>query len=577
MNPIRLLAATVALVFAVGLLAAPPAKADPTPAGATWRETYISTPDGESLHTDVMRPVGLTDADKTPVILIVSPYIGEASGPNNRFFDFIEGAKVFQRGYSVVMVSLRGSGGSSGCLDILGPGEQTDVVTAVRWAATQPWSTGRVGMYGKSYDANTGVVGAALQPPGLEAVVAQQIAPDRYRGSYSDRVRLLQSLLYPSVTYGVGAEAQGYPGRQTDATYTGNAMSRSADCQAWLGEHYLDDESSRFWTPRDFVERAKGSRVPTFVTTGYLDNPTNIGAGAIDFYNALSGPKRLWVGWWDHVRGNDTVRSGSPTTFCTSGDDCVLAMGRQGFFDEVMAFYDEHLKGIKPTGKPAPPIAAQGSDGKWRAEESFPPADAVTLTSRLLSGAYADDGRNVSMNDTGFGPGGTGSLGPKKVGDGVWTFSPPLSHRAHVNGVPDAVIDVAPKAPRSNLVVVVYDVDETGKATAITRGAALVDGAGSKKLPLWPTDWTFEPGHRVGVLVTGADAETYAHVPTQTTVTVTGGRVNLPFLSRARSGDLEGAPAPRLESYRSRAPFAVSQSTIDANTNRDFTLPPAQQ
>src|SRR5687768_12519037 len=106
------------------------------------------------------------------------------------------------------MVSLRGTGGSSGCLDILGPGEQLDVVNSVEWAASQPWSTGKVGMYGKSYDANTGVIGAALRPAGLSAVVAQQIAPDRYRGSYNDRVRLMQSLVYPTATYGTQAEGQ---------------------------------------------------------------------------------------------------------------------------------------------------------------------------------------------------------------------------------------------------------------------------------------------------------------------------------------------------------------------------------
>ena len=138
------------------------------PEGADYTETFIPTPDGEELHVDILRPAGLTDADKTPVIAIVSPYLGHAGdgerAPSSRFNDLFEGMKVFERGYSVVMVDLRGSGGSSGCLDILGPGEQTDIKTAIEWAAGVPWSTGRVGMYGKSYDGNTGVVGAALRP-----------------------------------------------------------------------------------------------------------------------------------------------------------------------------------------------------------------------------------------------------------------------------------------------------------------------------------------------------------------------------------------------------------------------------
>ena len=62
-----------------------------------------------------------------------------------------------------------------------------------------------------------------------------------------------------------------------------------------------------------------------------------------DFFEALDGPKRMWIGWWDHVRGNDMA-----------GDR--LAMGRAGFFDEVMRFYDEHLKGQRTPGKPAPVV-----------------------------------------------------------------------------------------------------------------------------------------------------------------------------------------------------------------------------
>ena len=538
-------------------LVSPPAQAAPAPNGSTWSETYIPTPDGESLHVDVLRPAGLTDADKTPVILIASPYIGEATGPNSRFYDFFEGAKVFERGYSVVQVSLRGTGGSSGCLDILGPGEQTDVITGVRWAATQPWSTGSVGMYGKSYDANTGTIGAALRPVGLKAVVAQAIAPDRYRGSYNDRVRLAQSLLYPSATYGTQAEGQGFPGRASDPTYTANAMSRSADCQAFLAEHYSDDEQSDFWRLRDFVERAEGSTVPTFITAGYLDNATNIGAGALDLFNALDGPKKLWVGWWAHDRGNDMV----------GGE---LAMGREGFFDAVMRFYDEHLKGAGPLTAQDPDIAAQGSDGTWRAEESFPPADATALEGNLISGTYADDGRNRGSGVSG--PGGLVTF-QALYGHGAWTFSPPLTQDEQITGIPTATIDVTPQAPRTNVVVNVYDVDPEGNATMLTRGAAMTDAAGAKDVLLWPTDWTIKAGHRIGVLVSGANQEAFTHVPTRTTVTVRGGQVSLPFLPEPRASDLPGAPSPRLDSYKTNGPFAVSAATIEERTNPDFALP----
>ena len=69
--------------------------------------------------------------------------LGPSTGPSERFYDFVDGANLMERGYTFVMVDLRGFGGSTGCLDWGGPGEQADVVAAVKWAATQPWSTGR--------------------------------------------------------------------------------------------------------------------------------------------------------------------------------------------------------------------------------------------------------------------------------------------------------------------------------------------------------------------------------------------------------------------------------------------------
>lgn len=553
----RLLVAAAVLLTA---LAAPPGYA--VPDGATWTEAWIATPDGERLHADVLRPEGASARKRTPVILVVSPYLGMASptaepGPSDRFDDFFEGAKVFARGYSVVMVSLRGTGGSSGCLDILGPGEQTDIVSAVRWAATQPWSTGKVGMYGKSYDANTGLVGAALRPAGLAAVVAQQVVPDRYRGSYNDRVRFMQSVQYPLASYGSQAEA-GFS-VHNDPEYVANSVAHSADCQAGLAGHYLDDPKSEFWRSRDFVTKAKGSRVPVFMTVGYVDANTNVGGGAVDYYRTLAGPKRMWIGWWDHVRGND-LAGGEP------------AMGRTGFLAEVMRFFDEHLKGVRPARRD-PAVLAQSSDGRWTAERQWPPAGARALTGRLKAGTYADDARNVGSLDSSTGPGGSGPVGQRATGAGAWTFSLPFTKAARLAGVPSAVVDVAPVVPRTNVVVNVYDVGPDGDATMITRGAALVDAAGKHPVRLFPTDWTFRPGHRVGVLVSGANAEAYAHVPTNTTVSVRGGTVTLPYIGVSGRTRATGTFAPRLESYLERAPFAVPEGTIAERTDRSFPRP----
>jgi uncharacterized protein len=545
---------------AATLAAAAPAAAQ-VPAGATHTETYIPTRDGERLHLSVLRPKGLPEDARTPVIAIVSPYLKQSEGrPNPRFNDLIAGAKVFERGYSVVLADLRGTGGSSGCLDILGPGEQEDIRATVEWAAAQPWSNGRVGMYGKSYDGNTGVAGAAIRPKGLHAVVAQAVVGDRYSGSYSMGVRYLQSVAYPLVSYGTQAEAGFATG--SDPEYVLNSVSRSADCQAGLADHYNPNQSLPFWRVRDFVQRGQGSKVPMLMTVGFLDNNTNVGAKALQFFEGLRGPKRLWLGWWAHDRGNDTVGG-------------RLAMGREGWFDEVVRFYDEHLKGIRPK-KADPAVVVQGSDGTWRSEDAWPPADATPQTAPLRAGSYADDGTNQGSADTSLGAGGLVSWPGSGRGKGVWTLSPPLPRDAHVAGTPRASVDVAPQLRQANLVVNVYDVDEEGGATMITRGARLVDRAGPAGLELYPTDWRIPAGHRIGVLVSGANNEAYSHVPTRQTVTVAGGTIRLPFLGAARGADQPGEPSPRLESYRDRAPFAVPAAALEAEPEQGLVPPAAR-
>lgn len=538
------------------------------PDSADWYETFITAEDGTTLHVDVMRPAGLADDVKTPVILVASPYLapyegaldtsarnGAAPGPSDRFHDFFVGADVWNRGYTVVMVSLRGTNGSDGCLDILGPGEQMDVTAGVEWAASQPWSTGKVGMYGKSYDANTGAAALAVQPEGLAAVVAQAIAPDRYDGSYSNRVRLAQSLLYPSATYGARAEL-GWS-TQEDPLIIANSVSRGVDCQALLAEHYVEDGSIDFWRVRDFVDRADETTIPTIITAGYLDTATNIGAGAIHLFETLEGPKQLWVGWWDHVRGNDTV-----------GDE--LAMGREGWFDTVMRFFDHHVKGLPLDQAPThldPVVAAQSSDGFWRTESEFPPADAVDRVVPILPGAYEDDGTNNGSRDSGAGAGGLVSAFGNTYGNGSWTFSEPVDVTTQVAGIPSVTVDVSTVAPRTNLVVNVYDVSPGGKATMITRGASLVDASGEHDITLFPTDWVLEEGHRFGVLVSGANVEAWIHTPTNTTVTVNGGEVRLPVLPALRAADLPGEPAPRLLGYLSSAPIDVDTGQFADRTS----------
>ena len=565
--------ATIALGIAA--LAAPAAHAaDPwyTQAGATWSQAYFTEPDGTTLHADVLRPKGLPGNARTPVILSIGPYFGHAAQegvvdgaydpvgangaqPQPRFQDFIQGAHLMQRGYTWVQVDLRGFGGSTGCLDWAGPGEQTDVKSAVEWAASQPWSTGAVGMSGQSYDGVTGLIGVSVQPKGLKSIVSQEPVYDLYRYLYTNGVRYENSLATPALYDGIADT----PGQATDSpTYIGNSVNDTASpgCSAtnYANQAGNNDHSSAYWKARDLIAESKGHKVPIFMTQGFLENNTKPD-GAWDYFNELKGPKQAWFGMWDHIRGNDVAE----------GDNAAPSP----WFDEVMRFYDRYLKGIKPTVKD-PAIAVETSDGSWRAETRWPPVDAIGYTSKLRPGSYTDQPTAGSAE---------GDNPDDSLGTGAWTISPPLKYDAHLAGVPSVTLDVTSPVPDANLSTDLYDIDAKGNALLLSRNAYLLSQGEQRISPeMYGNDWLIPAGHRIGVLVTSADDEWWTPTQTLQSVTLNGGTVTLPFLRYARTVKLSGYKRPqRLDDWLKAAPFALDAATITGSTSSSFVLPPRQR
>ena len=129
--------------------------------------------DGVTLYADVYRP---DSAGPFPVILQRTPY-DKTTPLTMVMLDPIKAAK---RGYAMVIQDTRGRFTSEGefyCFrDDINDGYDT-----VEWAASQPWSTGKVGMCGTSYVGATQWLSAISQPPHLAA-----IAPNVTASNYHD-------------------------------------------------------------------------------------------------------------------------------------------------------------------------------------------------------------------------------------------------------------------------------------------------------------------------------------------------------------------------------------------------------
>src|SRR5947209_5206406 len=133
----------------------------------TKSDITIPASDGVNLVGDVYLPAD--GKSRYPAVIDMEPY-GRSTST-----DYVN------EGYARINTDVRGSGKSGGALCLLCSREQQDVYDVVEWVARQPWSNGHVALYGYSYSAITSLLGAALQPPHLDAVVAGHPPTDPYR------------------------------------------------------------------------------------------------------------------------------------------------------------------------------------------------------------------------------------------------------------------------------------------------------------------------------------------------------------------------------------------------------------
>ena len=523
-----------ALAFTVWLAALPSPAQAATFEGGDYTQHWISSPhDGTRLHVDLIRPPGVARA---PVLLLVSPY--NAHGPSDQStpghaYGEVRPLDPIRRGFAVAIVSVRGFGGSGGCWDFFGPGEQSDVAAAIRWAADADWSTGKVGMVGGSYGGGTGIVGLASHQPGLAAVATYAPAVDPYTTLYSGGVPYW---LNPTANAAYALAYNSFPGALADEPeYHSNWITRrGCTPPVWLSE---PEASAPYWKARYYQDRAATSDVPVFGQIGFLD---------------FNVPPAQLAGLYPKLNGRGLWLSQSAHEF----------PAEPAFHEEVARFLEGALMG---DGAPDQHATVQEAPTlKWRAERTWPPADVARFDIPLRPGEYTDQRGNGS-GDSPW----TGDTGPvpgehlPREGVGTWTFTPPLTDEAHIAG--SSRLRAKLSGPASAWAVgLLYDVDPQGRALLISRGASRV-GTGVLDVRMQPQDWRVKQGHRLGLLLSGSDDTWYAPLPgSGATVRLTEGSLRVPVLRHRRDRFIDGAAGVRFDEVKE--PIQVDQSAIDAAT-----------
>ena len=161
----------------------------------------ITMDDGLVLRADVFRPLG---DGRHPALLTYGPYAkglafqegypsawqrmaaehpDVTAGSSNKYqnWEVVDPEKWVPHGYACVRVDSRGCGRSPGYVQHFAPRETRDFELCIEWAATQGWSSGKVGLNGVSYFGINQWQVASRQPQHLAAICVWEGAADWYR------------------------------------------------------------------------------------------------------------------------------------------------------------------------------------------------------------------------------------------------------------------------------------------------------------------------------------------------------------------------------------------------------------
>ncbi len=356
------------LITTIALLAAGAVATGARGAGpVTLTDVTITASDGVHLVGDVHLPA---DPGRFPAIVDMEPY-GRSSATT-----------YLANGYAHVNTDVRGSGKSGGALCLLCLREQQDVYDVVTWVARQPWSNGHVALYGYSYSAITALLGAALQPPHLDAVIVGHPPTDPYR-----------DVLWHNGLYDQGFVEQWFAGQTATQAVGLGPQPQYLDRkdQLFAVETRLNALDGPLYRERSVLARMKSITVPTYIFTGWHDMYSRGDLWLVDGLG--SRYRRLVIDASTH-HGTGTVGEvGAPY-----GDPLSApSLNSSPPPGQVLGWLDRFVKGVPNGAERAPRVT--WFDLGDRSTHTAPSWRAVSngLTRLRLSGAVS--GSAHSLND----------------------------------------------------------------------------------------------------------------------------------------------------------------------------------
>jgi X-Pro dipeptidyl-peptidase len=471
----------IAALLAVAISLPAGVAADPAPsAGVAWepapasqplygtlppsenpdvQQAFVEADDGVDLFVETWLPApkdGNVPPEKVPTILIMTPYVVEGSHrfPESRLPNIIE--YFTARGYGVAQHHVRGTGESGGCLEQTAANQTADGANVVQYLGRDAaWSNGNVGMYGRSYDAETQISTAGAGDPEkiayLKALVPIASVGSQYDWNFMDGVPWFGQPLIGNASYLLTSAA---PGERFAPTHYPEKLTCQPEVMAASTNQTGD--YTQYWRDREYRPGAENVTAATLYVHGLRDfnvQPITL-AGWFDRLPATTPHKGLF-GVWEHATpgGNNTVGR---------------EWDRADFLDMVTAWYDRYLKGIDTGVEQWPDVQVQSSDGQWWATGEFPttggpvgqlalaPAGELGASTPTDSTTYTEQRTTRSPDD----------------GEAAVFETAPVTAPLHLTGQPMLDLWVSSNLPDGHVGAELEVLDETGTPMTAPGGGA---------------------------------------------------------------------------------------------------------
>jgi X-Pro dipeptidyl-peptidase len=357
----------------------------------------------DRVAADIVRPSEATS--RVPVIMDASPYYSccgrgneselksyDSAGKPVKFPLFYDNYFV-PRGYAAVLVDLAGTNRSAGCADVGGASDVDSARKVVDWlngratgysaktggsAVTAGWSTGNVGMIGKSYDGTIANGVAATGVAGLKTIVPISAISSWYDYYRSD-----------GATFGFNPD-----GLAQTVEARNSGQNCSAQNQVLKQGATANGDYGPLWADRDYVTHAGNVRASVLLSHGVNDlNVKTIHFG--QWWSGLNVEKKIWLSQTGHVDPFD--------------------YRRDGWVDLLHRWFDHYLLGIDNGVQNGPQASVERQPDQWVDQSAYPATGAVATTLRPHSGGTL--GTSAASGTASF-------TDNPNVGEDTWVTNP---------------------------------------------------------------------------------------------------------------------------------------------------------